>query len=239
MFGHRTPVKQKPTVETPSDPPQIVKKSPIPVPHSSHTTSVRRSIGEWEHGKSDTLLKSPTYANKTKPAEPPKPKPKPSTSQVQPRIETRRESTEAAGNLSSLQNRSHKYTDRLVEAKACLDTATEHLKTSRNTKKEIVTEVKYALNRLYQLVKEGESGKKQVSVQEKSPETVILPGKPLDEGELSRKLEENSRLLQESNERMEKLRESLDRESHDRQKSYASVAAVLLRGQSRPRYTLL
>lgn len=224
MFGHRTPVKPRPTAEAPlAPPPAKGKQSPAPVPQSSRTTSVRRSIGEWEHAKSDTLPKSPSDSKITKPVEAPKPNPKPSSSQVQLRAETRRESTEAVGNLPSLQNRSQKYTDRLAEAKACLDTATEHLKNSRNTKKEIVTEVKYALGRLYQLVKEGESGKRQTAVREKSPE------KPKDESELSRKLEENSRLLQENNERMEKLKESLDRESQERQRSYASVAAVLPR----------
>lgn len=244
MFGHRTPpTKQRPIDEAPQDPQKKGKKSPNPVAHSSHTTtaSVRRSIGEWEYGKPDKVAKPLTSPKKTKPVETQKQNPKTTLSQVEPLVGTRRVSTEAAGNLQLLHKRSQKYTDRLAEAKACLDSATEHLGNSRNIKTEIKTEVLYALNQLYKLVEEGQKQKGQTMKPEQMEQTppegsqATKPDK--DEVQLVKKLEEHSRLLQENTEKIGKLQESLDKQQEMQQKqTYANAVAALPR---RPEHTAL
>lgn len=217
MFGHRTPIKPRPTEEAPKDP-HGKGKSPSPKAHSSNTSSVRRSIGEWEDGKQDTLPKPLAKLKKTKTEIPPKPKQKLSISQAEPIVDTRRMPTEATENVLSVQKRSLKFTDRLAEAKACLDAAIEYISNSRNTKTEIKTEVTYALNRLYQLVKEGEKGKRPTNDGEQTPlETDKEPKMRKEEGELSKQLEEHTRLLQENNDRMKQVMESLERQQEMQQ----------------------
>lgn len=146
MFGHRTPVKQRPTGEA-----VHAQRSQSPKAHSSNSTSVRRSVGEWETGKLDAPTKTLTMPKIDKTVEPSKPKLKTTIPQIEPGALIRTTSAEVSGSPPK-----QKYKDRLTEAKACLTKAKSNLANSRNIKAEIKAEVLVAVERLFQLVKEAE-----------------------------------------------------------------------------------
>lgn len=233
MFGHRTPVKQRPTEEPPRGT-QGKKAILSPIVQSSLNTSVRRSIGEWETGRQDAPSKALTAPKASKTAELPNPKLKATTSQAEPRAVAQTTPTEGEGSPQKQQNL--KYTDRLVEAKACVLKAKTNLGNSRNIKSEIKAEVTQAINRLYQLVKEAESVKRQVKKTdetekegerdpEKDKETEREQRK--DEKELIRKIDEHTKLMQENNEKMERLKVTIEKQQEMQEKmTYARVAAV-------------
>lgn len=201
---------------------------------ASQTSSVRRSIGNWESGKPDTHPGTSNTSKKVSAGVTQKPKTKATLSQDNKAETARRASTEVLESSPKQERQKVKYTDRLAEAKACVTKAKLNLGNSRNIKGEIKTEVIYSIERLYQLVKEGETikgqGKKQLKEleNEHKPEEESKPEmeQRKEEKELIKKMEEHKMLIQESNERMEKLKEVLEKqqEVHERQ-TYANVAA--------------
>lgn len=206
------------------------KRSPTPVAHSSHTSNVRRSIGEWESGKSDSQSGTPTSPKKTKIGEASKPKLK-ETSLLDKTVTLHKTPVDA--NMSP----STKVSDRMAEARACVTKAKLHLNNSRNLKTEIKAEVTQAIDRLYQLLKEtgtvkGSRQPKQTNDTQEGHEEEKQPVKTKEESELWKKLEEHTRLLQENNEKMEKLQKTIETQQEIQQsQTYASVAAVLPRKQ--------
>lgn len=127
----------------------------------------------------------------------------------------------------------HKYLDRLAEAKNCVTKAKINLSNSRNIKTEIKNEVISAVDRLYQLVKEGETVKgktKKVEsekVNKMQTEEVTKKGGGKGEKDLIDKMEAHAKLIRENNDKMEKLKETIEKqqEALERQ-TYASVAAA-------------
>ncbi|KAJ8718238.1 hypothetical protein PYW07_006168 [Mythimna separata] len=132
-----------------------------------------------------------------------------------------------------------RYVDRTSEAKACLTKTKLNLGSSRNTKTEIKTAISEAAERLFQLVREAEAELKtlkQKSTKEEgqvSAETKPLPTNPSSpetesaNSVLLKTLEQHTKLLAESNSRIEELKERMDLQKEFIEKaSYASVAAT-------------
>lgn len=206
---------------------------------TSPAQSVRKSIGEWESGKPEPPPRTSVTPKKVKTVELLRPKPKATTSQIESKAMARRNSTEATKSPPTQEKQNYKLKDRLAEARQCVTRAKTNLGNSRNIKTEIKTEVMSAIDRLYQLVKEGESVKGKVQTntpdtrhepeKEKEPEKQKeqLREERKEENELMKKLEEHAKLIHDSNERMKDLKETLERQQeHQERQSYASVAAV-------------
>lgn len=203
MLGFRTPAKKPPNMDKS---PNAGQKEP-----QAGTTSVRRSIGEWETGNPD-----PTNPNSTpphKPAEAGIPKPKPAA---------RRLSTEALGSPPKLEGAKPK--DRITEARECLNRIKTQIATSRNLKIEIKTVVTQAVDRLYQLVKESEffrlQGNRNATSKEREQEVEERKGKQDSSHALAKTIEEHMRLLKENSEKIEDLKQTLKKQT------YASAAAA-------------
>lgn len=99
-----------------------------------------------------------------------------------------------------------KYKSRTSEAKACLLKAKAQIDRSRNLKTDIKAEVIEAVERLYTLVKEAEGAKPQTKQTHPTPAQTISQ---TNSDILAAKIEEHTRQLQESNQKMEELREEL------------------------------
>lgn len=192
-------------------------------------SNVRRSIGEWEAGKSDTSQINTTPPRKTTTVEAQKPKPKTTVLPKDARVGARRASVEAAG--SPPKQERIKYKDRLSEAKACLTKAKLNLGNSRNIKTEIKAEVIQAVERLYQLVKEVESIKGEGKTKYQEPEKEREPEKEKtkEDSELILRMEEYGKLIQANNDKMEKLKETLERQQEIQERTYANVTAESVR----------
>lgn len=249
-FGIRTPTKKT----SASDGTEL-KRTPVEkagsssrVPNSSNDLSVRRSIGEWEAGKAEPQLKISTPPKKVSEIEPQKTKPKtmpPQGSTIAGRKLT--------ADVEAVSSSPTKYVDRLTEARACVVRAKTNLEKSRNTKNEIKTEVLQAVERLYQLVKEGNNvkglGKPQTQtqnqIQMRKQEETTEPTKEIEkettpsQNELIKKMEEHARLIKESNTKMENLQEAMERQKDILEKAtYAAVASGQPRRQSSERTAL-
>lgn len=232
MFGIRTPAKKRTERTADVDrlsPAQTASEQAGPSQRGPEL-NVRRSIGEWESGLSESQPhRTPTPPKKTTSIAPPKPKPKATLSQ-EGKLTIRRQSTEAA--VSPPTQEKPKYADRLAEARACVTKAKVNLGNSRNIKTEIKAEVTQAIDRLYQLVKEAESAREQKKntepQMEKEPERENEPQKEREiESELTKRMEEHAKLIRESNEKMENLKEAMEQQKEMMQKAtYASVAAA-------------
>lgn len=146
-----------------------------------------------------------------------------------------------------------KRKDRLVEAKACMQKVNTQLGSSRNIKSEIKTEVKKAVERLYELVKEAEMERKGAGIggntsyevstveigimTEIEKRDILLAGinKTLDKNisndEILKKLQENTKLLEQGNSKIEELTRTVEcyqTEIKETRSSYASVVATNL-----------
>lgn len=229
MFGIRTPAKKTKVSDREDDPKdslvQVEQAGPSQKEAQLNATqnlNVRRSIGEWETGNTESRpSKTPSPPKKTAAAAPAKPKPK--------ALVTRRLSVEAAE--SPPKPEKQKYLSKVSEAKACLMKAKQHLSNSKNLRTDIKIEVTQAVERLYELVKEADSGSvrekppSKVQVKEKTMEKVQEKGK--EEDDLKRTIEEHTKLLKESNKRMESLKEAMEKQKDILEKStYANVAAA-------------
>lgn len=219
MFGIRTPKKPRDQDPQSRSPPTI---SPAPI------SNVRKSVGEWESGRIDDSTRSPTMMVNTAPAGPSMPK----------RVPVLPQDSKAAARRIPVEGQSSpkqcNYADRTAEARACLNKAKLHLNNSRNLKTDIKAGVVQAIDRLYQLVKEAEAGSKQrgkepreerEKVDSSRPEEKV-PTKDAQNNFLTR-LEEHSKLLLESNQRMDELKTAMGKQfdNLERKESYSSVAA--------------
>lgn len=207
MPSFRTPVKKCGSATTDrqrSVDPEQKECSPENIPL---TTSVRRSVGEWEAGKAP----SPSSTNLKAVS------PKPTTSGKQTKPPTQGSRNASVG-------------DRTAEARACLVRAKTLLNQSRNIKTEIKTEVAQAVERLYQLVKEGEPGLHRERAV--PPQDALPPNHPTNE----RKLEELHTLLQENSRVLGYIKENMAKQTEDLQslvgatKTYASAVAEQPKG---------
>ncbi|KAJ8713583.1 hypothetical protein PYW07_013953 [Mythimna separata] len=192
--------------------------------------SVRRSIGEWEAGKTEPKAKSPANS---------RPEAAPRTTQTLPSTSgMRRASVEAA---SPAKKAEPKYPNFTAEARACLNKAKLHLSNSRNLKTEIKTEVVAAINRLYEIVKESEKSK--ISVAATTTSTIDQTVQPLISShtsgsslltsldgneELSKKLDENSALIRENLGKMEALRDALLKRERAEEATYACALTEVI-----------
>lgn len=243
MFGIRTPPPSKAlnvTVDIDrKSPAQTQKASPsmAGTSETATTSKVRRSIGEWETGKAATASTSRSTEAKPKLANSPKKAPAPATSKPKPKTGLASDSKAMAQKSSAeAAERSPmakvKYADRLAEAKACLTKAKVNLGSAKNLKTEIKIEVTIAIDRLYQLVKEGESvkgkGSKEVTKEpeEEKEKEKGKENREREESMLLEKMAKHAQLIEESNERMEKLKEAIERHQEVQERlTYASVTA--------------
>lgn len=222
MITIRTPAKKTSSEDAPRD--QAASTS-------DKTSSVRRSIGEWEAGK--TIEKSKTTPKKSPSAISSRAKPKPMPS-LENKPTTLRKSGEDTA--SPLTQEKPKYANRVAEARAYLAKAKLHLNNSRNLKTDIKSEVTQAIERLYQLVKEAEmekgqtENKKKKQGEEEQDELVRHQRKKEEITSLS--MAEHGKLLKENSERIIKLQEILEHQAHRDKVTYASVAAGHTRRQA-------
>lgn len=233
-FGFRTPSKgEEKTKQALTHTGNPSKKDPTPKKDDPNLTfKVRRSIGEWEANLGDAPPKmSPTETSAQESA-------KAKTGTV-PKVDSK---TTPTATLDSINKTSApKYIDRISEARANVTKAKLHLNNSRNLKTEIKAEVITAIDRLYQLVKESEARKggerktgkeKEVEPdkeQEQNQERDTINAKLMDT------IHTHARLIQENNEKMKELRETLEKQSVMIEKrSYASVVSNIRDPTSRP-----
>ncbi|CAG5049511.1 unnamed protein product [Parnassius apollo] len=194
-LGIRTPTK---STRTEKSPPKT----------GSETSKVRRSIDDWEANIDST----PSMTSTTMQAGTAKTKQTVSASQ----------NSKITHKVSVQVHTPPKqqYENRTMEAKACLTKGKLHLNASRNTKTEIKNSIIEALDRLYQLVKEAEielKAKKSKGEKEKSEkvelETAIIDSTfSVVDSDLKTRIEEHAILLLETNNKMEELKESMEKQ---------------------------
>ncbi|CAB3260732.1 unnamed protein product [Arctia plantaginis] len=209
-----------------------LKRSPTP------TTSVRRSVGEWETGRVE-----PKTVSETSPKINQKTRPVPKSKTIVP-LEGMELQKVPAGLSGVPKKASLQYRNRVAEARACLNKAKLHLGNSKNLKTEIKNEVVQAIDRLYQLVKEAElekektSGKIAGTVRQEIEETQAKGGEIkafyYEEGKDSedtflKKLDEHAKLLEENKKEMESLKAILCQQECRERTTYASVTASTVR----------
>lgn len=204
MFGIRTPVKTVTSgtgsQKSPGNKTPTEGAGPLA---DSDRTAVRRSIGEIEARITQPRPAKPTIAAK----------------------ETKSSSSGAEAEKSP--KIPPKYKNRTTEAKACLMKAKLQMEKSRNLKSDIKADVLEAIERLYVLVKEAELAKTA-----KEPPSVTTPIAPVppaansDQNTLATQIKEHTKLLQESNRKMEELKLSLEKQREQTEKAtYANVTA--------------
>lgn len=223
--------------------------------------SERRSIEELEAGRPKTVPtpKTPSPPKKTVLTYPPKVKPTTTSLQEsKPEAAKRQESVGAAKKETSLLSPKSpprsppkpQYANRSAEARACLNKAKLHLSSSRNTKNEIKYIIVEVLDRLFQLVKEAEreaksksAGGTQEIIQPKAAAIDAALSINADKNshstnqetsQLMERIEEHSKLLLESNKRMEELKGIIETQYERNDKvetpTYAGVAGSGSRG---------
>lgn len=217
MFGIRTPIagKKSPT------------KSPI------NPRPVRRSIEEWEASKDATSQNKARGDIEAGPSKVEAPEKVASKTATQPK-QTTPTGTAQAGPPSP-----QTFASRTAEARAKLLKAKYQLNALKSMKKEVKVVVVEVLDRLYELVKESEAA----TVVKPGKPTKTRPGKPDSDAKpaeinsleaaqndkMLSKLEEHSRLLLETNQKLNELNSNMElhREALSRahQPTYAGVTA--------------
>lgn len=188
-------------------------------PSPKKISKVRKSIGDWEAGKTDETEKhacSPIKAATTETEAPVK-----KTTSLSKMLKTAEQPPPPPPT---------KYANNLTEAKACLLKIKENLNLARNTKTEIKQDILKAAERLHQLIKEAElkNGKEIKRIEEQPKETEKEPGKDQNRREVDiiTKLEEHSKLIRENNAKLEELKVTLNNYKEVAEKtSYAGVVA--------------
>lgn len=218
MFGIRTPVKKGMDASPGAENAEATKVGP------AQTSNVRRSIGEWETGKGVTRTSPTKSPINLPPGAPAKAKSRTVQPTAETRALTRKTSTEAQMQSPPVQK--PKYVSRTAEAKANLVKAKTLLGQSRNLKADIKTDVTMAIERLYELVKEGEQNKRVLETTVLA-EPVVGTGK---EDQLAGVLREHMKTIKEHTERMKDLEKALEMQKKEYTEgkvplSYAEVAA--------------
>ncbi|XP_028176645.1 uncharacterized protein LOC114364620 [Ostrinia furnacalis] len=133
-----------------------------PSPNAAGTTSVRRSIGEWEAGRSDpqpckskTHPHTPEQQEQAKASAPPRPIKQKVTSPRQPKeLPTRRPSADTAEEVQMPAPKKRGPTGRMAEARDWLVYAKFNVNKSRNMKTDLKAGAILAVDNLYRLIKE-------------------------------------------------------------------------------------
>lgn len=220
---YRTPAKKPTTTSPPGTPPRVTQ-----MPEADKAqTNVRRSVGEWEAGRAPPTEGRAIALTQTAP-------------------EFTKECRSAAPRTSLEGKNTNTITSRasrVQEARACLAKAKMAINASRNLRTDIKADVTQAIERLYQLVKEGEIEKGQIKEkgekngdktkgregEEEGKEQTAGVG-PKDKTEVSQllsSLSDHSRLMRESNERILELKIALENKRDSLERiTYASVAAT-------------
>lgn len=158
MFGYRTPAKKD--AQTSSQDPTLSPKTAEGTEPSKQ--NVRRSIGEWEAGKTESQA---TTAKQRTPPPTRSPQKAATTSTIMRKAEqkavptheskgaTRRASVETAG-ASGLNQEQGKPIDRVQTGRVWLQKAKCQLSESRNLKTDLKAGITLALDHLYRLLKE-------------------------------------------------------------------------------------
>lgn len=215
MLGLRTPVRKSDQGQAPRTPPE---KTPTPIPN------VRKSVGEWESGMMDASNRSPSGSVSGTQTGTAKQKRAPLLTQEKKMTQRTIPAVDVSPPARC------KYINKTTEAKANLNKAKLHLNSARNLKTEIKTAVVQAVERLYQLVKEAETDTKvkakEIGESEEVNITYTREDQPLQEKEsqLIARLEVHTKLLQESNLKMEKLQAAMEKNSEE-QATYSTAAA--------------
>lgn len=215
MFGYRTPAKQTVNDTEPQG---------SPTKAATQTTSVRRSIGEWEAAKSDAPPVSPsTTKGKQSVLGPSRPKQKQTLPQ-EPKTITIRAPVETVISPP----KPIKYQSKTAEARACLNKAKLHLSNSRNLKTDIKTEVTQAIDRLYNIVKELEEEKKGKGGKDiEKTEKTGTERKDTDKNDIIEKMEEHTKILLENSRKLDELKTVLEEQKGNLDRmTYARVAAT-------------
>ncbi|CAK1579807.1 unnamed protein product [Parnassius mnemosyne] len=227
MFGFRTPMKPSGEVSSPPKPGT-----------SASPPNVRRSISDWEGASTNP---APTNSSaKTVQVDNTTSKPRPVLSKDNKPTAARRPSIDVQTPHES------KYENRTSEARACLNKGKLHLSASRNIKTEIKNGLVEALDRLYQIVREAE---KELKIEKSKGVGVgdgIVGGEPLQtstdstfivktpeptsstqcDPNIIARIEEHTKLLIESNKKIEELKASIDRQKETLERAtYASVVS--------------
>lgn len=217
VLGLRTPVKRPEIANPPSTPPKVVKKLN------------RRSLEKWEGAAPESTPSAEQGASTTS---------KPETTPTPKRVDSPKEGGEARVRSPVATT----VRTRVQRATALVKKAKLHMSSSRNLKAEIKESVLESLAGLKELVAESEADLKaerarkggggSVRVVPVTTDTDTTFTVPPDHG-LGAKLDEHSRLLLESNERMKALQEQLtkcSRATEEQQRSYAIVTAAKPQG---------
>lgn len=205
MFGIRTPTKMPSDNKNDTGSP-TPNNDVLPIqedPNKTQTLDVRKSIGEWEAGKSTKNRNTP-----------PPPTRNSNAASVQ-----KQDHSPKPGPMT-----------RLMEGRACVQKAKLNLSASRNLKAEIKSGVTQAIDRLYQLLKEAEAGKEQSKLRDEGMvgHTTENRERTIEEVEerITRRMEEHIKLMDENKESIERLNKNLEKQSEALERvTYAAVAA--------------
>lgn len=190
----------KSTLKTVKDTAESVKDKTFVMSTSSNSQTQRRSVGEriedLENAREQTSPKQKTTTTRAGPAEV---KSKPSQEEAKP--------SQKPGNRN--------YS---LEAKNCVIKAKLHLNNSGNIKREIKAEVILALDHLFQLVKDSEADRK-INIMSREPlprsaDNTLVPVSTNFENSqnITAHLEEHTRLLQESNKKMDEMKLAMSKQ---------------------------
>lgn len=211
MFGFRTPDKQTDRAAD-SEKENLTQSASSP----ARTSSVRRSIGEWESGRSEPKGNIPKSPEKL-------------TAHAKKALATKEPKATRKASIDSTSP--PKYTTKSAEAKACVSKAKANLGLSRNTKTEIKEAVMQAVDRLYQIVKELENKKEKTQNDEGRKEKTSEKEQSNEKG-LEIRIEEHAKLIKESNMKMEELKSTLEKYRENQTMTYAGAVT-----QGRSKFT--
>ncbi|KAL0892594.1 hypothetical protein ABMA27_014323 [Loxostege sticticalis] len=254
MITARTPAK-KATDKTPPRETDGEKAGPSRTTPPDQTSKVRRSIEGWENTLADpkpctsTSHAHMTYSPKKTASAPgapqkqrakPAPLPEPKTN--------RRASVETAAVSPGPKLEAVRTADRVTQARIWLQRAKTQIGESRNLRADLKSGITLAVDKLYQLVKEatadtnstsaapGKERKTEMSKdiesgreRERQKSDSVVPR--IDDKELIELVKEQSRKIDQTNEELTKLKQSICsyQDTIEKQTTYASIAATSTR----------
>ncbi|KAL0822877.1 hypothetical protein ABMA28_004869 [Loxostege sticticalis] len=243
MITARTPAK-KATDKTPPRDTDGEKAGPSRTPPQEPTSKVRRSIEGWESTLADPKpCTSTSHAHSPKKAVPVPPAPQKQRAKPAPTEAktTRRASIETAAVSPGQKLEAVRTTDRVTQARIWLQRAKTQIGESRNLRADLKSGITLAVDKLYQLVKEaaadtsaapGKEKREQISIAVESRKEEDRResdnGIGIDGKELMKLVKEQTRKIDQTNEELNKLRQSIStyQDTIERQTTYASIAAT-------------
>ncbi|KAL0822118.1 hypothetical protein ABMA28_005482 [Loxostege sticticalis] len=246
MITARTPAK-KATDRTPPRDTDGEKAGPSRTSPQELTSKVRRSIEGWESTLADPkpcTSTSHAHANSPKKAVPVPPAPQKQRAKPALSAEartTRRASVETAAVSPGQKLEAVRTADRVTQARIWLQRAKTQIGESRNLRADLKSGITLAVDKLYQLVKEATADTSAAPGKEKREEIsrVVESGKEedrresengtgIDGKELMKLVKEQTRKIDQTNEELNKLRQSICtyQDVIEKQTTYASIAAT-------------